>query len=122
MNLPLALAIGAVVGFISGMFGVGGSFLLVPLMIMVLKVPMKIAVGTSLLSVIAPAVSGSLSLWFAGKLDLSLLPVLLLGGVIGVQVGVKFLLLIKEQGLKIAFIVLLMTVSAYMLALGFQLI
>ncbi|HEX2912391.1 MAG TPA: sulfite exporter TauE/SafE family protein [Chloroflexia bacterium] len=121
-NLLGGVAIGAVVGLISGMFGVGGGFLMVPMMVMLLKIPMKIAVGTSLLSVIAPALSASFGLWMAGRLELGLLPALLLGGLIGVQIGVKLMLHTREHILKLSFNGLLLTVSGYMLLLGLELI
>lgn len=118
INLLAGLAIGAVVGFVSGMFGVGGGFLMVPLMVTLLGVPLKIAVGTSLLCVIAPASSGSIALWLADKLDLHLLPALLVGGLLGAQIGARLLLVLKASTLKLAFNLLLIAVSGYMLALG----
>ncbi len=122
INFPAALVIGAGVGLVSGMFGVGGGFLLVPLMANLLKVPLKIAVGTSLCCVIAPAISASLAHWFSGQLDLQLLPALLVGGVIGVQLGARMILRVSENVLKIAFSGLLIIVSVYMLATGLNFI
>jgi len=118
LNLLIGLVIGAIVGFVSGMFGVGGGFLMVPLMTALMGVPLKIAVGTSLLGVLAPAISGSFALSQADKLDLHLLPALLVGGLLGAQVGARLLLLIKGTTLKLAFDALLLLVSCYMLALG----
>jgi uncharacterized membrane protein YfcA len=118
INLLIALIIGGAVGFLSGMFGVGGGFIMVPLMAIVLGVPLKIAVGTSLLSVLAPAISGSFALWSAGKLDLELLPTLLVGGLIGAQIGARMVIIFKNRTLKTAFNVLLIIVSSYMLIIG----
>ncbi len=118
INLLGGFAIGAVVGFLSGMFGVGGGFIMVPLMVALLGLPLRIAVGTSLLSVIAPATSGSITLWLSGKLDLHLLPALLVGGLVGAQAGALLVLQLKPTTLKLALNLLLLTVSAYMLAQG----
>ena len=118
LNLLGGLAIGAVVGFVSGMFGVGGGFLMVPLMATLLGIPLKIAVGTSLLVVIAPATSGSIALAMADKLDLHLLPALLVGGLVGAQVGAHLVMLLKGSTLKLSFNLLLLAVSIYMFALG----
>jgi hypothetical protein len=118
VNLLIGLAIGAVVGFLSGLFGVGGGFLMVPLMVTVMGIPLKIAVGTSLLCVLPPALSGALSLALSGHLELDALPLLLLGGLIGAQIGAWSLPKFKENHLKLAFNLLLLGVSTYMLALG----
>jgi uncharacterized membrane protein YfcA len=106
------------VGFLSGFFGVGGGFLMVPLMVTVMGIPLKIAVGTSLLCVLPPALSGALSLALSGHLELDALPLLLLGGLIGAQIGAWSLPKFKENHLKLAFNLLLLGVSTYMLALG----
>ncbi len=118
LNWPLAFVIGSGVGFVSGMFGVGGGFLMMPLMVSVLGIPLKIAIGTSLLSVIAPSASGSLSLWFNNHLDLEQLPPLVIGGLIGVSLGSLLVTRLSDSILKRAFTGLLLLVSAYMFGLG----
>ncbi|MEI7555891.1 sulfite exporter TauE/SafE family protein [Candidatus Chlorohelix sp.] len=118
INLLIALIIGGAVGFLSGMFGVGGGFIMVPLMVVVLGVPLKIAVGTSLLAVLAPAISGSFALWRVGQLQLELLPALLGGGLIGAQIGARMVIIFKNRTLKTAFNILLFIVSCYMLTVG----
>ena len=56
--LPRALGVGAVVGFLTGLFGVGGGFLIVPALLLLLRLEMPVAVGTSLVIVVINAVAG----------------------------------------------------------------
>jgi uncharacterized membrane protein YfcA len=118
VNLPKTGLIGALVGFTSGLFGVGGGFLKVPLYTMWLKIPLRIAIGTSLLSIILPALSASANLWLAGALDLSHLPWLLAGGLIGAQFGVRLMFGLREKHLRLSLAGLLVVVSLYMFSLG----
>ncbi len=65
----LAIAVGTVVGLLAGLVGAGGAFLLIPLMLYLLKIPMRVAVGTSLAIVAAAAVAGLLGRVFTGQID-----------------------------------------------------
>jgi uncharacterized membrane protein YfcA len=56
--LPRALGVGAVVGFVTGLFGVGGGFLIVPALLLLLRLEMAVAVGTSLVIVVINSVAG----------------------------------------------------------------
>jgi uncharacterized membrane protein YfcA len=56
--LPRALGVGAVVGFLTGLFGVGGGFLIVPALLLLLRLEMPVAVGTSLVIVVINSVAG----------------------------------------------------------------
>lgn len=82
VNIFVVLAMGAAVGFLSGMFGVGGGFLITPLLIFY-NIPPAIAVATGANQVIASSVSGALSHVKKGTLDFKLGSVLLAGGVLG---------------------------------------
>ena len=88
VNIFVVLAMGAAVGFLSGMFGVGGGFLITPLLIFY-NIPPAIAVATGANQVIASSFSGALAHFKRGTLDFKLGTVLLGGGVVGSAVGVS---------------------------------
>jgi len=79
VNLLVLLAMGATVGFLSGMFGVGGGFLITPLLIFY-NIPPAIAVATGANQVIASSISGAIAHFKRGTIDFKLGTVLLLGG------------------------------------------
>ena len=89
ISIPRAVLIGLVVGFFSGLMGVGGGFLAVPLMVGILGVPMHVAVGSSLIVVIGAAASGALVYWEQGNVAPALAGLLLAGGVVGAQAGAR---------------------------------
>src|SRR5690349_8864154 len=83
------LAMGAAVGFISGLFGVGGGFLMTPLLIFS-GIPPAIAVATVTGQVAAASTTGALSYWRRRAVDVKLGLILLVGGLIGTLLGVQF--------------------------------
>jgi uncharacterized membrane protein YfcA len=85
-----SLLIGVFVGFVSGAVGAGGGFILIPLMITVLRVPLKVTVGTSLGIVFIGALTGSIGKLLALQVHpASALP-LILGSIPAAQLGAKF--------------------------------
>lgn len=106
VNLFVLLAMGAAVGFLSGMFGVGGGFLITPLLIFY-NIPPAIAVATGANQVVASSFSGALSHMKKGALDFKLGTVLLGGGVLGASVGAYVFALLRQYGLLDLFISLL---------------
>ena len=82
VNMFVLLAMGAAVGFLSGMFGVGGGFLITPLL-MFYNIPPAVAVATGANQVIASSFSGALAHYKRNAIDFKLGAVLLLGGIIG---------------------------------------
>src|SRR5208283_5821695 len=81
------VAMGGAVGFLSGMFGVGGGFMITPLLIFY-NIPPAVAVATGANQVIATSFSGSLAHYKLGSVDLRLGTMLLAGGTIGSGLGV----------------------------------
>jgi uncharacterized membrane protein YfcA len=97
MNLFFLVGIGAAVGFLSGLFGVGGGFLLTPLLIFS-GVPASVAVASVTGQVAAASTSGALSYWRRGGIDLHLAMYLILSSVIGVFGGVATFAALRSAG------------------------
>ena len=93
----MLLALSATVGFISGLFGIGGGFLLTPLLIF-LGIPPAVAVATSAAQITASSTTGALSAWRRNMLDLKLAGVLIAGGVCGTGLGVLFFNAMRRLG------------------------
>lgn len=118
LNLFLLLGMGGAIGFISGMFGVGGGFLLTPLLIFV-GVPAPVAVATSSVHIAASSVTGSLTYWRRQALDVKLGVVLVIGGLIGTLAGVMFFNQMRRLGhldliITLSYVTLLMSVGCLM--------
>jgi len=97
LNVFLLLGIGGAIGFLSGMFGVGGGFLLTPLLIFI-GVPPAVAVATQANQVVASSVSGVLAHWSRNNVDFKMGVVLLLGGIVGSTLGVGIFSLLRTVG------------------------
>ncbi len=97
VNLFLLLGIGGGVGFLSGLFGVGGGFLMTPLLIFI-GVPPAVAVATQANQVVASSVSGVLAHWSRDNVDFKMGLVLLAGGILGSTVGVGLFSLLRHFG------------------------
>jgi uncharacterized membrane protein YfcA len=96
-NVYVFLAMGGAVGFLSGLFGVGGGFLMTPLL-MFSGVPAAVAVGTESAQILASSVSGALAQWRRRNIDVTMGTVLLAGGLIGSAVGVQTVGLLRRMG------------------------
>jgi uncharacterized membrane protein YfcA len=97
LNVFILLGMGGGVGFLSGLFGVGGGFLMTPLLIFS-GVPPIVAVATEANQIVASSVSGALAHWRRGNVDIKMGLVLLAGGVVGSTLGVWFFALLRELG------------------------
>src|SRR6476646_6421606 len=86
VNIFLILAMGAAVGFVSGMFGIGGGFLMTPLLIFIGITP-AVAVASVTSHISASSMSGAISYWRRRAIDPALAVVLLSGGVVGTTLG-----------------------------------
>lgn len=112
------LLLGVVVGFLSGMFGVGGGFLMTPFLIF-MGLPPAIAVGTQANQLVAGSLSGVLSHWRKGNVDFKLGGVMLAGSVMGSIVGVMVFRMLQYIGqidlvIPILYVFLLGTMGAMM--------
>jgi len=119
VNMVVLLAMGATVGFLSGLFGVGGGFLITPLLIFY-NVPPAIAVATGANQVIASSFSGALAHFKRGTLDVKLGLVLLAGGLVGSSLGIYVFAYLRSLGqldlmVSLLYVVLLGSVGGLML-------
>jgi uncharacterized membrane protein YfcA len=104
-NLVLFIGMGASVGFLSGMFGVGGGFLMTPLLIFV-GVPSAVAVGTEAAQIVASSVSGALAQWRRRNIDFKMGTILLVGGIVGSVFGVEAVKALRRVGQFDLFVIL----------------
>jgi uncharacterized membrane protein YfcA len=84
---PLAAAVALILGFLVGLIGQGGSFILIPLMIHLLRVPTRIALGSNLGIVFCAALAGLVGKWSTGQIPLWPALALVLGALPGAQLG-----------------------------------
>jgi uncharacterized membrane protein YfcA len=119
LDVFLLLGLGGAIGFLSGMFGVGGGFLLTPMLIFI-GVPPAVAVATQANQVVASSVSGVLAHWSRGNVDFRMGLVLLGGGILGSTAGVFLFGLLKQIGqidlvIALAYVALLGVIGITML-------
>lgn len=118
VNAFLLLGLGGVVGILSGMFGVGGGFLLTPLLF-VIGIPPAVAVATGANQTVAASVSGLLAHLKRRSVDLRMGTVLMLGGLLGAGIGVQIFNLLRRAGqvdllVNLSYVVLLGGIGALM--------
>lgn len=107
------IAVGAFVGFLSAVMGVGGGFIMVPAMIYLLGMPTKVVVGTSLFQIIfTSAYTTVLHATTSFSVDMALALLLIIGGVVGAQVGAQVGLRLKAEQLRILLALLVLAVAA----------
>jgi uncharacterized membrane protein YfcA len=97
VNVFLILGMGGAVGFLSGLFGVGGGFLMTPLLIFI-GVPPAVAVGTEANQIVASSVSGVLAHWRRGNVDVKMGLVVMIGGLMGSSSGVSLFTFLRGLG------------------------
>ncbi len=92
------IATGFIIGILSGLFGVGGGFLLVPLLNAVFNFPYNIAIGSSLFQMVGTSIACSVRHRGFGHIDYKLAGYVLIGSLIGVELGSQILMWLKELG------------------------
>ena len=106
------------VGFLSGLFGVGGGFLLTPLLMMI-GIPPTVAAASDANQIVAASTSGTFAHWQLGNVDFKMGMILIIGGVIGGTLGVQLIKVLRAAGnadfaIKIAYVVMLAIIGSYM--------
>lgn len=118
INFFLIIGIGGLVGFLSGMFGVGGGFLLTPLMMMI-GIPPAVAAASDSNQIVAAASSGAYAHWKLGNVDFKLGLVILFGGIVGGTIGVQLVKILRAMGnfefvMKVVYVLMLGLVGGAM--------
>ncbi len=118
MNIFLVIGMGAAVGFLSGIFGVGGGFLMTPLLIFA-GVPPAVAVATQSNQITAASVSGVIAHWRRQGVDVKMGAVLIAGGAVGAFIGAEIFTLLRAQGqvdlmISLAYVVFLGLIGGLM--------
>jgi uncharacterized membrane protein YfcA len=119
VNWLMLVALGLVVGFLSGMFGVGGGFLMTPLLVFT-GIPSTVAVATTLSHITASSMSGALAQWRKRAVDFTMAGIMLIGGVGGTLFGVWLFALMRRQGqmdlmVALTYVVMLGSIGTIML-------
>ncbi len=118
INILLPIGLGLAVGLLSGLFGVGGGFLMTPLLIM-LGIPSTVAAATDSNQIVAASTSGTYAHWKVGNVDFKMGLYLLAGGFVGGLLGVEGIKVLRAMGnadfvIKITYVLMLGIVGAYM--------
>jgi uncharacterized membrane protein YfcA len=122
LDVFMLLGLGGIIGLLSGIFGVGGGFLMTPLLIFI-GVPPAVAVATQANQVVASSVSGVLAHWRRGNVDFKMGLVLLAGGFAGSTAGVSLFSLLRDLGqidlvINLCYVVFLGTIGILMVMEG----
>jgi uncharacterized protein len=120
VNILVILGLGVAIGFISGMFGIGGGFLMTPLLIF-LGISPSVAVATVPSHIASSSFSSAISYWRRKAIDLPLALMLLVGGVLGTAAGVALFTLLRRIGqlditIGLSYVVLLTAVGSMLFA------
>ena len=118
INVLFLAGLGAMVGFMSGLFGVGGGFIMTPLMMMA-GIPPAVAAASDSNQIVAGAASGAYAHWRLRNVDLKMGVILLIGGVVGGTLGVQLVKLLRELGniefvMKLLYVLLLSLIGGLM--------
>jgi uncharacterized membrane protein YfcA len=124
INILIPVGLGLAVGLLSGLFGVGGGFLLTPLLIM-FGIPSTVAAATDSNQIVAASTSGTYAHWKVGNVDFKMGLYLLVGGFAGGLVGVQAIKLLHAMGnadfvIKMTYVLMLGGVGSYMFVESIQ--
>ncbi|MEC8091993.1 MAG: sulfite exporter TauE/SafE family protein [Pseudomonadota bacterium] len=119
MHIGIIIGLGGGVGFLSGLFGVGGGFLMTPLLIF-FGIPPAVAVSTEANQIVASSVSGVLAHMRRGNVDFKMGGILMAGGVIGSSLGVALFSFLRSIGqidlvIQLSYVVFLGIIGSLML-------
>lgn len=118
VNILLVFGMGGLVGVLSGIFGVGGGFLMTPLLIM-LGIPPTVAAASDSNQIVGASTSGTLAHYKLGNVDFKMGLLLLIGGVLGSAVGVQLIKVLRQMGnadflITVTYVLMLGFVGSYM--------
>lgn len=118
INIFLLIGLGGLVGFLSGLFGVGGGFLLTPLLIFS-GIPPTVAAASDSNQIVAAASSGAYAHSRMGNVDLKMGIIILIGGIVGGSIGVQIIKVLRVMGnvdfvIKLIYVIMLGTIGSFM--------
>ncbi|RUM87260.1 MAG: sulfite exporter TauE/SafE family protein [Thermodesulfatator sp.] len=118
VSLWLVVGLGLLVGLLSGLFGVGGGFLMTPLLMMI-GIPPTVAAATDANQIVAASASGTLAHWRLGNVDFKMGLLLLVGGFTGGALGVHVIKVLRATGgadflIKMTYVIMLGVVGTFM--------
>lgn len=118
VNYLVVMGLGLGVGLLSGLFGVGGGFLMTPLLMMI-GIPPTIAAATDANQIVAASASGTFSHWRLGNVDFKMGFYLLIGGFLGGAGGVQVIKILRATGgadfmIKMTYVIMLGLVGSFM--------
>ncbi len=124
VSILVILLLSFIVGFISGLFGIGGGFLMTPVLIF-MGIPPAFAVANEANNILGTSVSGALHHWFRKTLDYKMGITIVAGGIIGTAVGMFIFAYLKQMGIinvsiTLAYIYMLVIVGTLMFAKGYK--
>lgn len=124
VNIIIIFGLGGFVGLLSGIFGVGGGFLMTPLLIM-FGIPPTVAAASDSNQIVGASTSGTLAHWRLGNVDFKMGFLLLIGGIIGGTVGVQIIKVLRATGnadflISITYVLMLGGVGSYMFVESLQ--
>lgn len=115
LSFPILVAVGLAVGILTGLVGIGGGFLIVPALVVLAKVPMKQAVGTSLLVIAMNSASGFLGYFGSVEIPWGLMALFTSIAVAGILVGTHLIRFVSQSVLKRAFAIFLVVLGVLIL-------
>lgn len=114
VHVSKAVLVGGGVGFLTGLLGVGGGFLKVPAFVGFMQIPLRVAIGTSLMTILISAVVGAFSHWGQGNFDPAVVWTTTGAGIIGAQLGAVFVPRLMDRSLKRLLNCILSITAAYL--------
>jgi uncharacterized membrane protein YfcA len=122
VNLLKAVVSGMIAGGLTGFFGVGGGFFLVPVAVVILHIPIRVTIGTCLAVSVLPAWVGTATHWRLGHVDVGLWIPLVIAGILSSQLGARCVMYFSPILIKRCFLGLLAMGALFMFAKGFMLV
>ncbi len=124
VNLFVIFGMGGIVGVLSGMFGVGGGFLMTPLLIFY-GIPPIVAVATEANQIVASSISGAFAHWRRKAVDFKMGTILLIGGIIGSFIGIELFVFLKNLGqidliISLSYVILLGSIGTLIFIEGMR--
>lgn len=118
--LPRLIPTGFGVGLLAGFFGIGGGFLIVPGLILATRMPLHVAVGTSLVVVTALGLTTATSYALSGYVDWLLVGLMVIGGLIGAGIGIPLGkgLAARKRAMELGFAALVIAIGGYVILRG----